>query len=286
MGLKYIKGFDGLRAISVLMVILSHLGIYDAILDRHQVFKTRVYDLFSGSTGVHIFFVISGFLITTLLIIEKNKTGNISLKKFFIKRVLRLYPVFIVFLMMVAVLMHFKFIAGSKVGLIFAFVYIYNFISIANSTPELGHIWSLSLEEQFYLIWPFMVLSFNRYNLLLVCLFSTSISLLLITIMSSFLGEVMEKYYLYRWFFPSSLPIFIGSIFSIVYNYKMFNIERVLNSKVLPLFIAGFYLSSLFIPTILLKYYIMLQSISIVLALLWIVENQGSVFVKMLDIKI
>ncbi len=80
--MNYIKGFDALRALSIGFVMLNHLGI-DGFLEKNSFARTRLWHLFSGETGVHIFFVLSGFLITSILLREKCQTGKINLKNFF-----------------------------------------------------------------------------------------------------------------------------------------------------------------------------------------------------------
>ena len=84
---NYIKGFDGLRAFSILFVVLTHLGVY-GILCHGEFYSRRVIMLINGTTGVNIFFAISGFLITTILLREKQAVGKINLKNFFARRFL------------------------------------------------------------------------------------------------------------------------------------------------------------------------------------------------------
>lgn len=104
-----------------------------------------------GNCGVRIFFVISGFLITSLLLAEKAKTGRISLRDFYIRRVFRIVPAYYAFLLVVAVLMPFKLVDVDYRDLLAAVLYVSNYWSRLSS---LGHTWSLSVEEQFYLLWP------------------------------------------------------------------------------------------------------------------------------------
>ena len=103
---KYIKGFDGLRAISIFFVVFSHLTPGDIFINSPYLEKN--YKLFSGETGVMIFFTISGFLITSLLLKEKIAFGKINLKFFFIRRFLRLLPPLLIFYVFVLFLMIFQ----------------------------------------------------------------------------------------------------------------------------------------------------------------------------------
>jgi len=104
-----------------------------------------------GSLGVLCFFVISGFLITWLMLVESDRSGRISLKNFYIRRVLRIFPVFYTFLLTVAVLQYFTPWAQNWMDWLGCLTFTQNFIDSRDPT---GHLWSLSVEEQFYLLWP------------------------------------------------------------------------------------------------------------------------------------
>ena len=151
---NYRKDVDGLRAIAVILVILSH-------------FKVPFFE--GGYIGVDIFFVISGFVITKVILSQKL-SGEFSLKQFYIKRIKRLAPALItvVFVSLIA----FFFILSpndlikSFESAIWISVYLSNiflwlnyggyFSEAANSAPFL-HTWSLAIEEQFYLLWPLLL---------------------------------------------------------------------------------------------------------------------------------
>ena len=107
-----------------------------------------------GGIGVSVFFVLSGFLITTLLVGERERTGGISLRLFYTRRALRLYPALLAMLAVTVALG-----CSAKMGLIAATYTtdLYNTFT-GNSTGPYQHTWSLSLEEQFYLLWPVLLL--------------------------------------------------------------------------------------------------------------------------------
>src|SRR5471030_2238740 len=94
--MKYIRGYDGLRAISILMVMSSHLGLF-SLLPNNDYIQNRLWLIISGTTGVNIFFTLSGFLITRILVQEKLAFKKISFKNFYIRRFLRLLPPLIIF---------------------------------------------------------------------------------------------------------------------------------------------------------------------------------------------
>jgi len=145
----YLPSLDGLRAISIGIVIVSHI-----------LRETPYVKYVNGFAGVNIFFVISGFLITTLLLKEKVTAGDISLSRFYTRRVLRIFPVaylylFVLIFLNVAFQLH---ITGMSFAS--AFLYLKNLSFIRGGDWQSGHFWSLAVEEQFYLIFPFIL----RYN--------------------------------------------------------------------------------------------------------------------------
>jgi peptidoglycan/LPS O-acetylase OafA/YrhL len=140
-----IPSLDGLRAISIWFVMLAHLsGSAD--------FPRSVYLEHLGNLGVRVFFVISGFLITALLLKEVEKTGTVSLRGFYLRRTMRIFPAFYVFVGVVGLLAWWGAARLLEGDLIHAITYTMNFHH-PHGRP-LAHIWSLSVEEQFYLLWP------------------------------------------------------------------------------------------------------------------------------------
>jgi peptidoglycan/LPS O-acetylase OafA/YrhL len=142
--MKRLPGLDGLRAISIALVVASHVGHERGIF---------VY----GSFGVQIFFVLSGFLITRLLCIEEERYGQISLPAFYRRRALRILPAAFTYLAAIAVF-------TSPKDLLYCVIFVRNLVA---GKPVTGHFWSLSIEEQFYLLWPvtFLLLRTNRRRL-------------------------------------------------------------------------------------------------------------------------
>lgn len=155
--LRYLPGLDGLRAISVLAVIVFH---------QYFVFGAERGWLPGGFLGVEVFFVVSGYLITSLLLAERRETGRVSLRHFWLRRARRLLPAVLV-LIAVVVAFALAFLPDSistlRGDVLAALTYTSNWWQIvANRSyavtagrPELlKHLWSLAIEEQFYLLWP------------------------------------------------------------------------------------------------------------------------------------
>ena len=142
---RAIPSLDGLRAISIALVLLAHLT------GTAHVPDSKLLERF-GSFGVQIFFVISGYLITTILLKEVDKTGTINLGKFYFARSLRLFPAayFLIGVMTLLASRGYFYLGG--VDILHGLTYTTNYST--KPAWHLGHLWSLAVEEQFYLIWP------------------------------------------------------------------------------------------------------------------------------------
>jgi len=135
---SYLPGLDGLRAISILLVLMGH-----------GLIGTWWVDYFPGAIGVNIFFVISGFIITTLLLKEKVRTGHISLKLFYIRRSLRIFPVAYLYLFCLFII-GFLFPLHTTLRMFLsAGLYIDNFPIPGGKNWQTSHFWSLAVEEQY-----------------------------------------------------------------------------------------------------------------------------------------
>jgi peptidoglycan/LPS O-acetylase OafA/YrhL len=146
---------DGIRAVAISAVLADHL---------------RLQSVHAGALGVDVFFVLSGYLITGLLVAEHRKTGRIDLPAFYLRRATRLYPALIAFLAAGAVIDLFDLqVAGSTVvwATLIAGTYITDIMTYTDNVTWLlyAHTWSLSIEEHFYLIWPAGLLVARRRRL-------------------------------------------------------------------------------------------------------------------------
>jgi peptidoglycan/LPS O-acetylase OafA/YrhL len=148
-----IAGLDGLRAFSIALVLLAHL-IGTRNFDPPPIL-VRALELFHlGPLGVRIFFVISGFLITSLLIEEEARTGTISLRRFYFRRTLRIFPPYYLFILVI-VLLEWRGLLSLQSGDVgHALTYTTNYHR--DRSWHIGHAWSLAVEEQFYILWPFL----------------------------------------------------------------------------------------------------------------------------------
>lgn len=151
-----VAALDGLRGIAVLLVVLGHgLG---AAWQLEDTPVARLFEVpFNGGVGVTVFFVLSGYLITSILVRERERTGRVSLRDFYLRRTFRILPAFYVFLAVVAVLAAVGAIRVGGSDLLASGLMVHNYWS-AGDTWWLGHTWSLAVEEQFYLVWPLLLL--------------------------------------------------------------------------------------------------------------------------------
>jgi peptidoglycan/LPS O-acetylase OafA/YrhL len=153
--IKKYPSINGLRAISILLVILHHLAINHGLFNNFPVSgPLRIIGNFlqDGQMGVNVFFVISGFLITSLLMREEEAFGSISVKDFYIRRTLRVFPAFYFLLLVYAILQIAGDIKISAPSWITAITYTKYFNWKLDWYT--AHAWSLSIEEHFYLVWP------------------------------------------------------------------------------------------------------------------------------------
>ncbi|MBS0624324.1 MAG: acyltransferase [Verrucomicrobia bacterium] len=159
---KY-PSLNGLRAISILLVILYHSDHKYHILE--QAFQNKLLQPFvnilrDGQLGVNVFFVISGFLITSLLLTEERKTQTVSLKYFYIRRTLRIFPAYYFYLLVLLVLHLSNIIYINNHAWWTAITYTKYFNW--NLDWFTGHAWSLSIEEHFYLLYPLLFISGDK----------------------------------------------------------------------------------------------------------------------------
>ena len=137
---------DGLRAVSIACVLLGHLVAtpkFPSVLDPLGHF---------GNLGVRCFFVISGFLITTLLLKEIDRSQTVSLKGFYLRRALRIFPAAFAFIGCMYLAYRIGWIDLKEGDLLHAITYTMNYHHARSW--YLNHLWSLSVEEQFYFLWP------------------------------------------------------------------------------------------------------------------------------------
>ncbi|MCX6703110.1 MAG: acyltransferase [Candidatus Zambryskibacteria bacterium] len=158
----YFKNLDGLRFFAFLIVLISHLTIFSGYTAE---LYNPIRKLFfaHGDLGVTFFFVLSGFLITYLLLQEREQTGDVSIKHFYIRRALRIWPVYLVVILcgffifpyLISTPLSVSLLAPlSRLPAYLFFLGNIDLIYAGYTSVIIGVLWSLAVEEQFYLVWP------------------------------------------------------------------------------------------------------------------------------------
>ncbi|MFT5249449.1 MAG: peptidoglycan/LPS O-acetylase OafA/YrhL [bacterium] len=198
-----IPSLDGLRAIAVLLVIVSH-------------FNT---DWVNGGLGVMIFFVLSGFLITWLLLKESDKKGTVSLKNFYIRRALRIFPAYYLFCfagILIYIYRGHELIFSEVMSALFYYSNYYYGIPIGEADSSLfGHTWSLAVEEQFYLLWPFVFVFAKQNTKRLFYISIAIIAIIWVYRALLVIGFDVRQEYLYRAFDTRFDHLMIGCFMAI-----------------------------------------------------------------------
>jgi peptidoglycan/LPS O-acetylase OafA/YrhL len=147
---------DGIRGIAIALVLLGHL-IVSAGPGLPLYFGTL-----TGEAGVAIFFALSGFLVTRVMLLDEIRVGHLRIGRFYERRALRIFPAFYVFLGASAIFAaaHVLERADQRTWV----ASIFYFRNLAGSGWNTGHLWSLSLEEQFYAVWPLLFLLLGTKN--------------------------------------------------------------------------------------------------------------------------
>lgn len=172
----HLPGLNGLRFISAMMVVISHIELMKMAFG-YKHYWTHPLFFYFGGIGVYFFFTLSGFLITYLLLKEKETTQTISISKFYVRRILRIWPLYyLVTLIGFFILPLFPEIKITYLDKNFhenyyAMLVLYILMlpnisaSIYGHVPHIGHLWTIGVEEQFYLIWPWVVKQIKKLNL-------------------------------------------------------------------------------------------------------------------------
>ncbi len=228
---KYIKQIDGLRGISIISVVLYH-------------FFPEIF--IGGFIGVDIFFVISGFVISKILIEEFNLNRTISIKNFYVKRIKRIFPAFFLVIFASTIFSYFillpnylvDFSKSSLASVFFSsnFYFFFtnqSYAAISSNFKPLLHLWSLSVEEQFYVFFPVFMLIFLRFfknNYFLTIIISLSILLYIFS-------HILENLYYGSSFYllpTRTVQFLIGCLVAYLYLKKDENFN--FQSLISPLF--------------------------------------------------
>lgn len=198
----------GFRFLAASLVIFSHIELFKRRAGLENIWESRFF-FEAGGAGVDFFFVLSGFLITSLLLKEKEYAGKINLRNFYLRRILRIWPLYYLVLMVCYFLVPYIslfYIAGYSEGIHVDFwsKFIYSFFLMPNvalaffkDIPYAAPLWSIGVEEQFYLFWPMLLfLRFSRLKVIFAfvcCLISVKALLIIANSFFNFDPVVYEK---------------------------------------------------------------------------------------------
>ena len=238
-----IKELDGLRGIAVVLVMALHLFKRAAYFTEHPVLLGFTKLTTVGWVGVDIFFTLSGFLITSILL--KSKTDEHYFKNFYVRRALRIFPLYyaaIAFVLFFAPKVEEEFTNQLSTALPIMLLYQQNWALLFKDfhiTQYLGITWSLAIEEQFYFLWPFIVYKLDRNTLIKVSIGYIAVSILgrvLGTLLWPNLGESSTFFY-YTSFARFEEMLFGGLLATfLTYEGALEKVKR----YALPLFLASF----------------------------------------------
>ena len=280
-----IRGLDGIRAYAALIVVTTHLHIFiDWYYDQ-----SPLYGLVWGANGVNIFFVLSGFLITNLLYKEYKEFGTINIKMFIIRRSLRIFPAFYLFIMSVIIISLFFETFTSQIQILYSSLYAFNFIPRAENNIILAHTWSLAVEEHFYIIWPTVLLLLLKFKSR-----PETVMFVIIAIIYSLQGfeqylyaetDLNNIYRVRRWTNSAATYLLsgcFGGLFIHTNWWNKYSSNQILSWLLSILFFIGFFVDFWFEGELLHSENI--RVIGVISGILWVYINQKSNIVKMLEL--
>ncbi len=201
--LKYYKALDGVRAVAISLVLLQH---YAYIVGKQ---------INAGFLGVDLFFVLSGFLITGILFFSKEHFGS-AYKKFLGRRALRIFPLYYGSLLILYLLNT----PGIRPWITYLLSYTFNYATVYFDIPmyPIIHFWSLGIEEQFYIFWPFVVLLLrNQLKWLLALMLGLAV--LCIVHLQFHIFKAIEPYD-YVSLFPRIYSLIVGGLGALIFSNR------------------------------------------------------------------
>lgn len=209
----HIAGFDTVRAIAIALVILSHVGVTAQLQASGVPILPNLFTVFDANFGVRLFFALSGFLITSLLIAEFQATGRVNIPAFMTRRALRILPLYFIAVLMVWILARAGIASWNREAVIYATFFAYNFLPADENVNYLSHLWSLAVEEQFYLFWPILFMALYPRGILVP---------LALVIIAACLVVLHLNPSIAAWTIPAIYPIMIGALAAIMVQHSWF----------------------------------------------------------------
>jgi peptidoglycan/LPS O-acetylase OafA/YrhL len=231
----YFKNLNGIRFFSAAMVVIYHAFFFKSGYGGQANFISDAIGSF-GPIAVNIFFILSSFLISYFLVYEKDKTGDISYKKFYIKRLLRIWPLYFAYGLMIIC---FSPLISARLGInnhswsdvpiniLFLLFFLVNVQTVIAPNPGICEIeWSVCIEEQFYLVWPILINKFrNKITALVISMVGIAIVVRIFMFYITPLlthQDLREHYYFWNYqLIFDKLDLFAGGlVLSLIYRKR------------------------------------------------------------------
>jgi peptidoglycan/LPS O-acetylase OafA/YrhL len=303
----YFPGLNGLRFFAAFAVVVTHIELvkhfqgYPTLWVEHSGVELTLKNIIqkfvfeAGALGVYFFFVLSGFLITYLLLTEKAKTGTVAVKKFYWRRILRIWPLY--YLIVILGFFVIPYITTGGVNFtnkelnehygINLFLYLIIFPNIAhaifNPVPLISQTWSIGVEEQFYLIWPVLAKKAKNIFKMLVVVFLIMMSIKVVILILFKLGLGSRNLEIFKKFMAMSKIecMTIGGMGAyLLFNYQDRFKKIVYHPVILPLSLIAIPFLILFTPNVIQDGIHLVYSVLFLLILLNISGNPKS-FLKL-----
>ena len=239
----YFPNLNGLRFIAALLVIVHHIEQLKYIYGMPNDFSSSFVQII-GELGVILFFVLSGFLITYLLLEEENRTNTIAVKNFYLRRILRIWPLYFLIVILALFLIpnismftlpnydRVRVYENLPSKIFFYTFFLPNLVSpLLGVVPYASHLWSIGTEEQFYLIWPLLLKTVKKYRLWLMFVIVFGYLLFARALFSSRTDFIPLKYELNAfWQTFNIASMGIGGFFALLLHSKHTALKLFLNN--------------------------------------------------------
>lgn len=239
----YFPNLNGLRFIAAMMVIIHHIEFIKTWFNVSNSYNVPSIEII-GKLGVILFFVLSGFLITYLLLAEEHTFCRINIRKFYLRRVLRIWPLyFLIIILALYIIPHFHIFALPIFDnnpvinnvMLFALLYATFFpnlgLAFFGNTSYAAHTWSIGTEEQYYLLWPIVLRFFKKNRLVLMFCVILSYLLIAFILNSKFSDSLPYKNnFILFWSSFNIDCMAIGGIFAIILYEKLRFLPLILNN--------------------------------------------------------
>ncbi len=245
----HFNGLDGLRAIAACAVVFHHIEFFkfrDGIISLFDNSALKFFMYHIGENGVLLFFVLSGFLITYLLLDEKERFNRISLKKFYLRRVSRIWPLYYLvvltsFFLLPVLTNHIKYFSAtpynySQVTNLSNYT-IKSFILFITFLPNVAllvyekfivgcsQVWSVGIEEQFYIFWPLLILIFSKKQIRWIFIFIIMFYCVTHLSLNPYL-KLINRIFIFQY-------MAIGSLGAIAYKYYHLQTMKIIRNRLL-----------------------------------------------------